>query len=435
MLLGLNEPRLLSEVINEYAGFSGLSRSEAHQEFYRKFVDRWFVKISSARPAGKRKRHSAFQFPEGKECQPSRTPFSVYLEVTQACNLRCIHCFAAEGGKKAILPLEKIVELFDSMHEMGVLHLTLSGGEPTLHPQFSRILELATDSSMAFTILTNATRFERNPELLEQIIECSRSRNKAMTLGISLDGVTAESHEKIRGAPGSYELTKRAIEKLADAGVKQITLHMMMCNHNFGELDALVDWAVEMGVEQVVPFDLLPYGGGKTMAGLGLSFDQQLQLFENVRRLRTRFSGKIRISPPRHCHNGFSTLLGRVKERTAPRPFCSAGIKEIAIRADGKIHPCPFIWADEFTLGNLYEDSLIDAWHSEKLGFFRGGYRVSELGKCANCQFNQRCVGIECRATAISQGDKYGPGGSCALVLQRAAGNLHDTTAVAGAIV
>ena len=409
----LTVPQPLEETLTAYAELKQLSRSAARERFFQRFIDKELVSLresESSGPPASRQEHLHIPFTLGAPQRPARTPLHVYLELTQACNLKCFHCFSTAGGRLAVMPLELVKDLLAQMDRLGVMSLTLSGGEPTLHPGFPAILDLVAHSRMGFVLLTNATRFQ-DREFLDRIIYYSHHVNREMTLGISYDGISPETHDKVRGVAGSLELTRGAIEYLTQNGFSKISLQMMMCRHNLHEVEAVADWAAARGLKRLILFDLLPLGQGVNCQEHLPTPAQEQWLLATALRLQARYRDRLQIRLPHYVRH-FAQILSTGREESHPHR-CLAGMEEMAIRADGLAYPCSYIWNEEFCLGSVSDQTILELWQSEKMNFFRGGYTVADLRECSHCRVRLRCNIRDCRAIPIMLGDKLGPWPRC----------------------
>lgn len=409
LMLWLREPRLYREALARFAQAAPCPPEEAEHTFLERFGGKELVAIRSdshcfGRPAPQD--HLCIAPPTECVSQPMRTPNHIYLEATQACNLNCIHCFSTEGGRLAQLPLETLEDLLHQMDELGVTALTLSGGEPTLHPDLPLILEKASASRMGITLLTNATLLEER-DLLDRIIHLAKAVNRSLTLGTSFDAVTEELHDRIRGAAGSLRRTKGALEYLTRHGFRNISLQFMLCRHNIHEVEEVMSWAVNHGIKRVILFDLLHLGRGRSCDAFHPDPAQEEWMTARSFDLLARYGNRLEIRLS-HRVRHLRDLLTSTANSYRERPTCLAGMGEFAIRADGSVHPCSYVWTEDFLLGNVRQSPLLSLWRSEKLDFFRGGYAVSELHICSRCQFKTRCHLKECRALPIMAGDRYG---------------------------
>jgi len=147
---------------------------------------------------------------------PSARGFSWanFIEITKECNLTCAVCFSDSfPGAGGELPLDEIVTLARGLRDRGLRAVTLSGGEPTLHPQLVHIVRAVRKLGMDVTLATNGLRLARDPELAPAL------RRAGLTyLYIQMDTLRGQVCQKLRG--GDYVLTKQqAIEHAQAAGL------------------------------------------------------------------------------------------------------------------------------------------------------------------------------------------------------------------------
>ena len=79
---------------------------------------------------------------------------SAMIELLDQCNFHCRYCYV-RGSTNSTLSLESVKKVLDQLREVGCIWLTLTGGEPLLHPHFLEIYNYAYDLGFAVTILTN----------------------------------------------------------------------------------------------------------------------------------------------------------------------------------------------------------------------------------------------------------------------------------------
>jgi len=85
-----------------------------------------------------------------------KIPFSATIELTDNCNLNCIHCYC-EGSGVTLWNYPRLVKLVDELYDMGTMDLEITGGECLSHPDIITFLRYANDRGFIITLLTNAT--------------------------------------------------------------------------------------------------------------------------------------------------------------------------------------------------------------------------------------------------------------------------------------
>jgi radical SAM protein with 4Fe4S-binding SPASM domain len=155
------------------------------------------------------------------------------VEITDRCNLSCVHCYLGETGGMD-LPVDIVETLLGEFESIGGLRLVVTGGEPLLHPDFDRINSLAGGRTFRSILVTNGT-------LLDD--------KAARALGfqevqVSLDGMHP-GHDFIRGE-GSFSRALEGIDSLRSAG-KDISIATMVHQRNLDELEPLESLVKRLG--------------------------------------------------------------------------------------------------------------------------------------------------------------------------------------------
>ena len=142
------------------------------------------------------------------------TPLSAMIEIADRCNEKCVHCYQVQG-QKGEMTTEEIFGVLDELAEMGVLFLTISGGEATLRKDFLDIVAYARKKKFAVKLFTNGLKVTR--ELASKLGELA-----VQEVQISLYSSHANVHDWVTNVPGSWEKTTAAARYLVDAGVKVV---------------------------------------------------------------------------------------------------------------------------------------------------------------------------------------------------------------------
>jgi len=121
---------------------------------------------------------------------------SLSIDVTNACNRNCLHCLRDKIEPREFLPLSLFEEILTQAYECGIRYVSLTGGEPTLHPAWGEFLVALAERGFKFSIITNGYRFRERtlPVLLEPTV-----RRHLDNVCFSLDGAFPDSHNTLRG--------------------------------------------------------------------------------------------------------------------------------------------------------------------------------------------------------------------------------------------
>ncbi len=334
---------------------------------------------------------------EGDEVPLLSAPISFYLELTPDCNNRCPGCgntFVPRGGRarggRQARPLDaagwrRIVDRL-APH---ALRLKLTGGEPTLHPEFEDIVAEVASLGIPFTLFTNGRwqRPARTVCLLHEMDGCQG-------LLVSLHGATARAHEAFSGVAGSFAETLATV-RLAIAGDLPVSLSCVITRWNWRQVDDMLALARRLHVESVVFNRYL----GPGLPHLVVSDGQFAQAASRVARLRA-------AGHPVKLGNCLPTCF-----LDTGQAGCLAGLAFFSVDPWGRVRPCnhaPVI------CGNLLESTVEEIWGSPELE----AWRSSVPAGCATCPMLPTCRG-GCRAQAMLLGLPADPLIQKALPLRR----------------
>ena len=276
------------------------------------------------------------------------------LQITNACNLQCRHCYISSGTREELSP-RQIHDVLVEFEEMQGLRVLLTGGEPLLHAKFDEINEMLPDFFLRKVLFTNGMLLRKR--LLKAL--------KVDEIQISIDGLE-QAHDAFRGS-GTFNSSMKALRQALDAGF-DVSVSTMVHRENLTDFDGMErmfkeigikDWMVDVPcatgrLREHAEFFVSPEEGGKYL-GYG-------------------FGGGLHSS-----EQGFG-----------------CGLHLMAVTAGGKIAKCTFY--EDRAVGAV-EQGLMNAWHKIE------PVRLKDLA-CA-CEYVEVCRG-GCRYRAELSGGKGG---------------------------
>jgi MoaA/NifB/PqqE/SkfB family radical SAM enzyme len=137
------------------------------------------------------------------------------------CNIACLHCFITCGPQETRVPIMdtgRVRRLLDEAEALGVREYYFTGGEPMMHPEFFALCAAALDKG-PLTVLTNAMLVD--DEAAARARTLFDAARYSFELRVSLDGMTAEENDPVRGK-GTFAATTDGIRRLATAGLAPI---------------------------------------------------------------------------------------------------------------------------------------------------------------------------------------------------------------------
>jgi 7,8-dihydro-6-hydroxymethylpterin dimethyltransferase len=181
------------------------------------------------------------------------------VEITSSCNLQCPMCYSSSGPGGKHLSFEEACRAIDRIvqTEQRPEIIQLSGGEPTIHPEFERIFAYACEQPVDYVMInTNGLRFAHDPPLLDRLAE----RKKRMEVYLQFDGFKDSTSRMLRGE-SLVETKLRAIEALGRHEIHTILVTTLQPGVNDDEMGAIVKFALERPWITGVSFQPATYSG------------------------------------------------------------------------------------------------------------------------------------------------------------------------------
>ncbi|UQZ91097.1 12,18-didecarboxysiroheme deacetylase [Deltaproteobacteria bacterium Smac51] len=346
----------------------------------------------------------------------------VVWNMTRACNLTCMHCYANATAKPAEdeLSPEQAFALVDHLAEYGAPVVLFSGGEPMMHPLLFDLIERTVSRGPRAVLSSNGL-------LIDQ---ASAERLKGLGLsyiGVSLDGL-AEAHDEFRRMPGAFEKTVKAMAVAREAGLK-VGLRFTLSRRNVADLPGIFDLMEREGIPRVCFYHLVSSGRGTGLSADTLSHEETRRavdlIIDRTSDLHSRGKPMEVLTVDNHA-DGPYVYLRLLKEG---RTDLAAGVLELlklnggnssgrgiaAVSWNGDVHPDQF-WRN-VVLGSVKARPFAEIWHDQENEFLMALKNKKDhvTGRCRACTFLEVCGGnLRARAEAAT-GEVWGEDPACYL--------------------
>ncbi len=312
---------------------------------------------------------------------PDYEPLLGLVELTLACNLRCTHCGSTSGRPRPDeLGDGEIEAVLGDLALLGAEDVVLLGGEPLLHRSFGRFAKLCTDLGMTPILITNGL-------LLDEAALATCGDAKVGRIGISLDGGTAEVHDRIRGRAGSFARATEAILRSMDHGFTT-TVITTVSRLNIRSLPVMRDWITGKGLGWQL--QVASPNGARFDADHLIRRAEFHALARFISRCRETYS--LEELPVAGAHDVGYNSSCLVNYSTMPVWHgCLGGIATVGIQSDGLIKPC-LSMSERFAEGSVRDPGLVEAW-KDPMRFARNRrFRPGMLeGGCRGCEHGPTC--------------------------------------------
>jgi radical SAM protein with 4Fe4S-binding SPASM domain len=300
-------------------------------------------------------------------------PIRVDLVLTYRCNNNCGHCYVARDRNFPELDTESMKKILDVLWEVGVPHVALTGGEPTMRDDFLELIEYGQKKGFVMGIITNGRKFA-DKNLVKQAIQ--KGLDYAQ---ITLESHNKEIHNKMVGADG-FDETIQAIKNFESEDIFFMT-NTTLCKHNLDGIKDTIKYLHDLNVKTFACNGLIYSGKGKEFEH-GIPEEELEPILNKInyqaRKLGMRF---IWYTPTQYCSvNPVDIGLGAKR--------CSAANISIAIEPNGDVLPCQSYYEP---VGNILKDDWDHIWYSKLFKSIRKHEYIEP--KCKGCELLQVCGG------------------------------------------
>ncbi len=306
-------------------------------------------------------------------------PMAAVFEVTYGCNLNCIHCYNPSRNQVQNLNLDEIADAAEQMRQMGIMDITLTGGELLTRPDWYEVAMIFRNIGFTITIFTNAVMIDR------EVIDKFRSIDP-LVIEISLYGSSPAYYEQITRVKGSFAKFADGLELLQGSGLNFI-LKPIVLKRNFQDYDAMLEFAETHGYRLRFSFSPCLLPSGRQELDFRLSDGEMVDLFR------------------------------RASDQKADVGFAKCGIGQtgLVLGPTGDVRPCvPYPAA----AGNIREQSLAEIWEKSPIFKEVRAVQVDQIEACRACELKRHCE--PCLAlNLLETGDLFTPKENCRIAANR----------------
>ena len=346
-----------------------------------------------------------------------RSPFIVIWETTQACDLACVHCraMAQPNPLPGELTHEEGLALIEEIARMSPKVCVLSGGDPLKRVDLLDLVRYGKSLGLRMATIPAAT-----PLLTRQVVKALKAAGLDQ-MALSLDASTAQAHDRFRGVAGAFQKTMEAIGWAHEIRLP-LQVNTVISQHNFHDVDRLIELIQKLGIVFWEVFFLVPVGRGAQIPGL--SAEQYEEVFAKLYPLARDAPFVLKVTEAPHFRRYFYEQRLQ-EERLDPRnlnwngdklppelvritgPAGTIGHSAQAVNAgkgfafvayNGEVYPSGFL---PLSAGSIRDTSLAEIYQDSPL--FRMLRNPDNLkGRCRACEYRYLCGGSRSRAYALT---------------------------------
>lgn len=292
-------------------------------------------------------------------------PLELNIHITDKCNLQCTYCYSNFYKRhNADISKENIFRIVDTFIEMGVIEISLIGGEPFLHPDFPSIVDYIKSRGLFCSAVTNGYFIHRH-------IETAR---KLDMVCVSLDG--PEEINDITRGKGSYKGAIDGLKVLHENSINR-SIRSTLQRHNLDYIEEMMQIALDYGA--ILNFGLLFPQSSEDGCVKVISKETPEDIvyrnaIKKIIELKKRYPSKF-FNSLTNFYNALNwptsyTRFFLFRDELKEFPFfktipCFGGRTFATIDTDGKIYPCTNL-IGYYDAPNVLEMDIKEAWEKIK---------------------------------------------------------------------
>jgi len=313
---------------------------------------------------------------------------TLYLYITNRCNLNCRHCWInpsyTNGVKENGMELKLLTDILEQSKDLGMQSLKITGGEPLLYDSFIGLMEELKKKNWNLFLY-----METNGTMIDRKMAKALKEGGMKFVSVSIDGDNADTHDKLRGVKGSYEKAWQAVRFMIELDIPVQIITAVYCG-NLGQFENIAKKAEDFKAESIKANIINNMGRGAKMAFDGelLSLEESLELNKKI---ETEYRERFKICVLSSMPVAFRSFKRMVRERSR---FCK--IKGLlGVLASGKLSICGIgEEIKELIIGDVRKESIKEVWHkSPLLWSIRDDLPRKLDGVCKICIFKNYCLG------------------------------------------
>lgn len=325
-------------------------------------------------------------------------PTLAVWELTLACDLHCQHCGSrAKEARPRELTTPEALDVVRQLADVGIRELTIIGGEAYLYPGWLEVIREASRLGIVVGMQTGARQLTQD--------RINRAADAGLSLiGISIDGLQS-THDVQRGYRGSWRAAVDAAERVARTSLR-LSVNSQINRLSLPELPAIARLLVDIGAKAWQTQLTVAMGNAVEHTELLLQPYDLATLFPLLAWIKeVRLDpGGVQLVPGNNIgyFGPYEEILRYGGSTGVHWSGCAAGATGIGLEADGKVKGCPSLASDDFTGGNVRQQSIAEiVSQAPEVTHLKHRTRSDLWGRCAQCYYASTCLG-GCTWTAHS---------------------------------
>ena len=293
------------------------------------------------------------------------------IDITTRCNFNCEWCYLPVNKKEKDMKKEDFYEVLNILDKSNITQITLSGGEPLLHPNIEEFVRMIKKKGIIVHI--NSNGWHLSEIMAKKLKEAGLSQ-----IQMNIDSLNPKKHNNIRGKEKSFVKVIDAFRNAKKYGITTV-VQTVLTKENVGEITDIMDFSRNLGINRIRMWDMTPSGKGKDK--IQFAPEDYNKCLDKLAKHAINLGAKNIIS----YEPTFPNKKYNIPAYHLPCP-AKLGLL-ITIDPDGNVKYC---CTKDCTLYNIFDYPDIIKKHSEMINL--ANKEILNTKDCIDCKIYNSCI-------------------------------------------
>jgi MoaA/NifB/PqqE/SkfB family radical SAM enzyme len=252
--------------------------------------------------------------------------------ITNACIAKCTFCEIWKQQPKVFVDREKALEVIDRLADHGTGHVTITGGEPLLHPHVVDFVRRATERKMHNAVLDAAPRLLLRNDIIRRLEDAGNDM-----ISVSFDSGDPAVMAESRQIPDIMEDMAKAVAMINKSRIKAMA-SVLIWNDNYDKLEQVCNRAKDMGFDFIsLNYPTFSQSTVYPLGGEGISLSRENVIYGLESAIRLRDTGKYGII---NTAASMKNIIRFLKDPAKVKYHCLGGTNVLFVDWFFDVHPC-----------------------------------------------------------------------------------------------
>ena len=269
-------------------------------------------------------------------------PKEIVVELTNTCNYRCPFCYKNASNKGEFIS-ESIINELQKKISGKVNNILLTGGEPTLHPNYLKYINAFSSYAKVHMITNGSVLYKHDPKIL----------SKLTLIQFTIYGCSDDEYFKMTGNKYGFTQLSRSI-KFAKRNNINVKAAITLCDQTIGHIEDFVKVAVNFGIASLRIGIADVFGRGSYLFAENSKYSNKRdEAYDTLIELKRKYRGIIKFELPNinvHHVSNHDDIIKNVHRKSLS---CGCGSEYLVISQSGRVRACQMLPESFFSIGDL----------------------------------------------------------------------------------